>query len=201
MQSVPLPQGATIKEGSLVIGHVVAVTQANTAAPAQITIQFDNLISSHQAIPITTNLRVIAGFVRLDEAQIPTLGAGESDVFRWLTTVEIGGDVVYGDGGPVVAGDGSHQVVGKKVDGCVLGLPRAKEGTNCRGAVEGNLKPQALWLFSSDACGVYGLEHINIAHAGRTDPVGLITLASDNGKLKIPGGAGMLLRTISNSHN
>src|ERR1700693_487427 len=198
MQKVPLPQGATIKEGSKVIGHIVEVTPAIAAAPARITFQFDQLISSHRAIPITADLRVIAGFMRLDEAQIPTMGAGESEVFRWLTTVQIGGDVVYGDGGPVIAGDDSHQVVGKRVDAGVVRLVRAKPGTNCRGPLDGNNNPQALWLFSSDLCGVYGLEHLSIAHAGRTHPLGQIVLASDNGKLKIPSGTGMLLRTISN---
>lgn len=197
MQNIPVPHGAAIKEGSKVMGHIVEVTPANAAAPARITFQFDQLISSHRAIPITADLRVIAGFMRLDEARIPTMGAGESDVFRWLTTVQIGGDVVYGDGGPVVAGDDSHQVVGKRIDGGVVGLVRAKPGTNCRGPLEGNNNPQALWLFSSDACGVYGLVHVSIEHAGRTDPLGQIVLASDNGKLKIPSGTGMLLRTIS----
>lgn len=199
MQSVPLAQGAAIKEGSKVLGQIVAVTPANAGTPAHTTIQFDKLISSHQTIPITTNLRAIAGVVRLDEAQIPTLGSGESEVYSWLTTVQIGGDVVYGDGGPVIAGDRSHQVVGKRVGGGVLGLVRAKEGAECRGAVDGNDSPQALWLFSSDACGVYGLEHVSIAHAGRSNPIGLITLASDHGKLKVPAGAGMLLRIIAAS--
>ncbi|MGB8540399.1 MAG: hypothetical protein WCD49_02065 [Candidatus Acidiferrales bacterium] len=200
MQKIPLPHGASIKEGSKVVGHIVAVTRTNFGAPARITFQFDQLLSSHHTIPVTTDLRVIAGFMELDEAQIPTLGAGESDVYRWLTTVQIGGDAVYGDGGPVIAGDDSHQVIGKRIDGGVVGQVRAKPGTNCRGPLDGNNNLQALWLFSSDACGVYGLAHISIEHAGRTDPIGRIVLASDNGKLKIPSGTGMLLRTIAISN-
>jgi len=201
MQNIPLPHSASIKEGSKVVGHIVDVTTANSGTRARITLRFDQLLCSHHTILITTDLRVIAGFMELDEAQIPTLGAGESEVYRWLTTVQIGGDVVYGDGGPVIAGDDSHQVVGKRIDGGVVGLVRAKAGTNCRGALDGNNGPQALWLFSSDACGVYGLAHIAIEHAGRTNPVGLIVLTSDNGKLKIPSGTGMLLRTIADDGN
>jgi hypothetical protein len=197
MQNIPLPHGASIKTGNKVVGHIVDVSPANARAPARITFQFDKIISSHRTIPITTDLRVIAGFMELDEAQIPTTGAGESEVYRWLTTVQIGGDVVYGDGGPVIAGDDSHQAVGKRIDGGVVGQVRAKAGTNCRGTLDGNNSPQALWLFSGDACGVYGLAHISIEHAGRTNPVGCIVLASDNGKLKIPSGAGMLLRTVA----
>jgi hypothetical protein len=200
MQNIPLPHGRSIKEGSKVVGHILDVSIANSSAGARITLRFDQLLSSHQTIPITTDLRVIAGFMELDEAQIPTLGAGESEVYRWLTTVQIGGDVVYGDGGPVIAGDDSHQVVGKRIDGGVVGFVRAKTGTNCRGALDGNNSPQALWLFSSDACGVYGLAHISIEHAGKSNPIGCITLASDHGKLKIPSGTGMLLRTVASDN-
>ena len=132
--------------------------------------------------------------MEINEAQVPPIGPSESDVYRWLTRVQVGGDVVYGDGGIVTAADHPEDVVGKSVDGGVLGRVRAREGTKCRGAVDGNDSPQALWVFSSDACGTYGLEHISIAHAGRTDPLGEIVLASDQDNLKISAGAGMLLR-------
>jgi hypothetical protein len=198
MQDVPLSQGARIREGAKVIGHIVEVTPASAAAQARISLQFDTLISSNQTFSITTNLRAIAGFMRIIEAQTPPIGPGESDVFRWLTTVQVGGDVVYGEGGPVTTGENPNEVVGKAVAGGVLSRVRAKEGTKCRGAIDGNDSAQALWVFSSDACGTYGLEQIRVVHAGRTDPTGVIVLASDSGNLKIPGGAGMLLRVNTN---
>ena len=201
MQNVPLPTGMKIREGSKVLGRVVDVTPANAGTSARVSLQFDKLVTSHQTISITTNLRAIAAFMEVAEAQTPPIGAGESEVFRWLTTVQIGGDVVYGAGGPVTAGDGAHQPVGKAVNGGVLSQVRAKEGTKCRGAIDGNDSPQALWVFSSDACGMYGLEHITIAHAGRTEPTGVIVLASDSGNLEIRGGAGMLLRVDASGHN
>lgn len=71
--------------------------------------------------------------------------------------------------------------------------------TKCRGAIDGNDGPPALWVFSSDACGTYRLEHIGIAHAGRTAPAGLIVLVSENGTLKISGEAGMLLRVSTST--
>lgn len=199
MQDVPLSAGAKIRAGSKVVGHIVEVATANAGAPDRVSLQFDKLVSSRQTISITTNLRAIAGFMRILEAETPPIGPSESDVYRWLTTVQVGGDVVYGEGGPVTSGEDANQIVGKKVNDGVLGQARAKGGTKCRGAVDGNNSPQALWVFSSDACGTYGLEHINIAHAGRTDPTGVIILASDSGNLKISGGAGMLLR-VTASH-
>jgi hypothetical protein len=201
MQDVPLPAGMKIREGSEVIGHVFEVAPATGGAGASISLQFDKLVSSHQTISITTNLRAIAGFMQVVEAQTPKFGAGEGEVFRWLTTVQIGGDVVYGAGGPVTSGDAGNQIVGRAVNGGVLSEVRAREGTKCRGSIDGNNARQALWVFSSDACGTYGLDHASIAHAGRTDPAGVIVLASDSGELKIRGGAGMLLRVNATARN
>ena len=194
MQDVPLPGGVKISEGSQVLGSIVQVVAATTASPAEISLRFDWLRTARQTIPITTNLRAIAGFMEILSAQTPTIGAGESDVYRWLTTVQVGGDVVYGDGGIVTKGDDASHVVGKSVGGGVLGQISAKEGTKCRGPLFGNDSPQALWVFSSDACGTYGLAHLDISHAGRNDPVGLISLRSDAKELRLPSGTGMLLR-------
>jgi len=73
----------------------------------------------------------------------------------------------------------------------------AKPGTKCRGNIGDNDRPQALWLFSSDACGTYGFSDLAILHAGRSDPLGEIMLASEHGDLNIRGGSGMLLRVDS----
>jgi hypothetical protein len=169
--------------------------------PPSISVQFDQLVFAGQTISIATNLRAIAGFGRIDEAQIPTTGVGESDVYRWLPTTQIGGDVVYGADAPVGSAENAEDIVGRSVHGGVLVEVRAKPGTECRGAVAGNNAPQALWVFSSDACGSYGMGHLRIAHAGRTAPAGMIVFASDAGKLKIPGGTGMLLRVNAPTEN
>jgi hypothetical protein len=200
MQDVPLPAGLKIRAGSKIIGHVVEMTPASAVSRARISLQFDQLVSSNQRFSITTNLRAIAGFMEVADAQAP-YGAGESNDNQWLTTVQVGGDVAYGEGGPVTSGEDASIVVGKLVKGSLLGQVRAREGTKCRGAIYGNDSPQALWVFSSDACGTYGLEHIKIEHAGRTDPAGVIVLVSDHGNLRIASGAGMLLRVNASSRN
>jgi len=200
MQDVPLSTGASIRAGSKVIGHVVDVRTEASGEPARVSLQFDKLISAHQIIPITTDLRAIVGFMGVMDAQTPTTGAGEGDVYRWLTTVQVGGDVVYGEGGPVTSGANSTEVVGKAVYGGVLSKVTAKEGTKCRGPLDGDNRAQALWVFSSDACGTYGLDHIRILHAGRADPTGVIVLASESGTIKISDGAGLLLRVIARNN-
>jgi hypothetical protein len=201
MQDVPLLAGARIKAGSKVLGHIVEVTPATNGSYARISLQFDKLVCAHQTIPISTNLRALTSFVAVLEAQTPTTAPGQGDDFYALTTRQVGGDVVYGNGGPVTTASNSNDVVGKKLNDGVLGQVRAKQGTKCRGVIDGNDSPQALWVFSSDACGVYRMEHISISHAGRADPTAVIVLASDQNNLKIRAGAGMLLRVNSNAPN
>jgi hypothetical protein len=194
MQDVPLSSGATIRAGSKLIGHIVEVIPAANGSQSRISFQFDKLVSSQQTISITTNLRALAGFVGVLEAQTPTTAPGEGDSIRDLTTVQVGGDVLYGETGPATTSENSEDVVGRGVYTGVLGQVRAREGTKCRGFIDGNNNPQALWVFSADACGIYRLEHLSLVHAGRTDPVGVIVLASDKSNLKLVAGAGLLLR-------
>lgn len=82
------------------------------------------------------------------------------------------------------------------VDDGVLVQARAdsRQGRDCRGVVDDNKSPQAMWVFSSDACGTYGLSNIRVAHAGKTEALGVIVLTPEKGHLKLPCDSGMLLR-------
>ena len=189
MQDVPLANGGKIREGSKVFGHVVAVSSPADGSVEKISLQFDKLVSSGQTIPIRTHLRAVAGFVTVMEAN-----AIEGPVSEPIANARVGGDVAYTSGGPVTAADGT--VVGKSVNDGVLDQPREgnRQGRECRGIVDGNSGPEAMWVFSSDACGTYGLSQIHVAHVGRTEPVGVIVLVSEKGQVKLPSGTGMLLR-------
>ena len=190
MQDVPLP-GSTIHAGAKVVGRVIDVKPANGASGAQISFRFDTLMVSKRRIPITTNLRAAASMMAVEAAQLPESGPDRGTSQNAWTTDQIGGEVVYRGGGPVADGLRS---VGEPTYGGVLVHVSAKPGSPCRGEIEGNDRLQALWVFSSDACGVYDFADLAIVHAGRTNPVGEITLASDKGEVNIRAGSGMLLR-------
>jgi len=190
-QDVPLTPGQVIREGSKVTGHVVKIFDSRHQIPAKIAITFDTVVIGGKGIPIRTDLRAIAGYVEVEQAQIPIEGPDKGTPASAWTTAQIGGDIVYRGGGPVANSTGT---VGKPVADGVLSAVSAQPGTGCRGEVAGNSASQALWLFSSDACGVYGLSDLAIVHAGRTDPAGEIVLSSRGADLKVPSGSGLLLR-------
>ena len=191
MQDVPLSPGSTIHAGDKVIGRVIDVRPANGGTGAQVSFRFDTLVVSKRRIPIITNLRALASMMAVEAAQLPESGPDRGTSQNAWTTDQIGGEVVYRGGGPVADGLRS---VGEPTYGGVLVHVSAKPGSQCRGEIEGNDRLQALWVFSSDACGVYDFADLAIVHAGRTDPVGEITLASDKGEVNIRAGSGMLLR-------
>jgi hypothetical protein len=193
MQNVPLPNGKSIHAGTKVTGHVMRANSASQGVQSEISFRFDEIALSKHAIPITTDLRALAGFVAVDDAQVPTMGADRGTPPEAYVTQQIGGDVVYRGGGSV---EEDGKTVGKPVYDGVLSEVRSN-GTPCSDG-PGNNRMQALWVFSADACGTYGLRGTSIAHAGRSNPVGEITLQADKRQLRVSSGAGMLLRVIAN---
>lgn len=187
MQDVPLPNRSKIREGTSVLGRVVAVT---LGPPAELALRFDTLVVGKTRIPLTTNLRALASAMDVEQAKIPDTGPDRGTSEADWVTEQIGGETVY-HGSVVTHG---NQVVGNYVAGGVLVRVSPKPDRGCRGELEGNDSPQALWLFSSDACGLYDLPNLELAHAGRTDPVGEIRIRSVKGPVKVLSGSGILLR-------
>jgi hypothetical protein len=192
-QDVPLPSGK-IRAGSKVIGHVVSVTKASgKGGEGQIALRFDRLIAGNKRIAITTNLRALASPMTVWEAQLPFTGPDRGTSENAWNTVLVGQDEVsYRGGGPVAKG---LEVVGEPTaGGGVLVYASAAERMKCAGERFGNDRMQALWVFSSDACGLYGMEGMTLLHAGRSSPVGEITLGATRGNLALKSGSGILLR-------
>ena len=199
MQDVPLGNGEKVRAGAKVAGQVLKVTPASAGTNMTISFKFDHLIISGRTVPITTDIRGLASTLEVDEAQLPDTGPDRGTPSTAYTTVQVGGDeVVYRGGGHVY--NASDVLVGEPVppDG-VLARVRSNLVGACRGQLNANEPPQALWVFSSDACGVYGYANVKILDSGRNAPLGQIVLGADGGKLNIRSGSGMLLRVVASS--
>lgn len=188
MQDVPLGKGATLRKGSKVTGHVVeAITPGKASDESKISFQLDQVRLGNQTLPITTTLRAVASRHEVSAATPELTSSEYAD-----KTIEIGGDQIsYGEGGLVMVGS---QVVGKYTRQGVLANVDQDPGSPCRVTIDSNAQPQAFWLFSVNACGAYGFGDLKILQAGRTEPLGEITLASNRKAVKIDKGSAMLLR-------
>ena len=191
MQDVPLASRSAIHAGTKVIGHILDVTPPTAASGAKISFGFDTIEISKRKVPLTANLRALASMMEVQGAQLPQSGPDRGTSENSWTTIQIGDDVVYRGGGPVAHG---LEVVGTPAANGVLCRVRANPAAKCRGETDGNDRPQALWVFSADACGAYGFPDLTIIHAGRSSPIGQVTIGSSRGDFKVRSGSGMLLR-------
>ncbi len=185
MQNVP---GTPVRRRDVVLGHVVKVN-APRSGPARLEISFDSVKTRQGIVPFHANLRALASFMDVAAAEVPEEGASRGITPEVATTEQIGGEQVYRGGGPVASGD---NIVAKALAYGVLGLPRPNLARGCGGMVADNNHPQAFWLFSTDACGLYGFSDLHIQQAGRTTDA--IVLTSTRSKLNVAGGSGLLLR-------
>jgi hypothetical protein len=190
MQDIP---NSSIRKGARVLGHVLTVTRATNPQPAEISFRFDAVRSRRRTFTVNTDLRALASALDVEDAQVPPTGPDRGTPWAWATRNLIGGEVAYGQGGPVSRGT---QNVGRALAEGVLVKAEPNSTRGCRGEIDGNTQLQALWVFSSDACGICGFPNVTIAHAGRSAPLGQITISSP-GDINIRSGSGILLRVNS----
>ena len=182
MQEVQLPSDGVIKRGSRVMGHIVS------AEASRITVEFDQVEDGHQTIPLTVSVRALAASENVFRAGTPIDAASTYESSDEWATKQVGGDVVLRGRGLVTSNDGK---VGRWTGTGVWG--QLTPAGDCSDSSAGE---QALWVFSTTACGVYGIEGLKITHAGNTAPIGQSTLQSDKNIL-VRGGSGWLLVTVS----
>jgi len=198
-QDVPLLGDAKISAGTKLSGQITAVTPKTENASATLAFRFDTIVLAGKSIPLTANLRALANFMTVEFAQVPEGPLGFGTPYVWTTRQQIGGDEVYGVDGPVT--DRNDHPVGRSTYTGVLVHVRSSANDACRGPLDTNNpafddRLQALWVFSSDACGLYGMEDIDLVHTGRSEPFGEIVLSSAKHDVLVRGGSGMLLRVI-----
>jgi hypothetical protein len=188
MQDIHTSSGLEVKRGSKVFGHIMNVTKAG--AGSTITMRFDAIQDRGRRIPIHASLIAMASMMEVSNAQLPVdSGANVSSPNDWVTR-QIGGDIVQRGQGKVLSNTGE---VGKWLQGGGVLIKLTPNPT--RGCTNGPAysdSQQAVWLFSSDACGTYSYGSLKIAKSGSNKPVGDIVLKSSK-NVNIRGGGGWLL--------
>ena len=184
MQEVLLPSGSKIKSGSHVTGHVVS--DGLSGSVWRITVMFDNLQDQGRTIPLNVNLRAMAATESVFQAKTPIDSASTYESSYGWTTKQVGGDVVFRGRGYIASPDGK---VGRWNGTGAWG--KLTPAGDCL-ATDVNEQEQALWVFSTTACGVYGFQDLKLAQTGSTAPVGQITLESTK-EILVRDGSGWLL--------
>ncbi len=184
MQELRLQSGV-IKSGAHVTGHVVSVKKPG-AGGSSIVVQFDQLQNEHQAIPLNVSVRAVAASNSVFNAGLPSGNNTDQDPSDMWVTRQVGGEYVFRARGYV---ESDHGKVGVWDGRGVWG--KLQPAANCDDS-QINADLQALWVFSTTACGAYDLPDTTLAHAGNTPPLGQVTLQSTK-NVEIHGGSGWLL--------
>jgi hypothetical protein len=189
-QDVPLPDRGVIKSGTELMGHIVAVQRGGDGSSAKVVFVIDRIRMNRQQLPITTRLRALASMMAIAEARQPINSIAPDGSSTWdYNTRQVGGDVVFGRS-DVRSGEGS---VGMSPEpGWVIGIPRANPDAGCNAPDSNDI--QAFWLFSTNACGVYGDDTLQISRQPSANKDGQVTLI-DPKRVLVRGGAGLLLVT------
>lgn len=183
-----------LPRGTVVTGRIVQAQPAAGGSSARVALVFDSIRVQGHDVPITTSLRALASMQEVFEAQLPSNMVDDygSSVADW-NTVQVGGQAVYRRDGTVTEG---ADVVGKaNIAGETWGEPKTWPWLPCA-RDRASKTVQSFWVFSTDACGLYGFDGLKLTHAGRSEPVGQIVLESPR-KLRVLAGSGLLLTVIS----
>ncbi len=186
--------GVRLPRGTQLSGRVIESQPASGTSPARLVLAFDSIRVKEQDLPVTTSLRALASTQAVYDAQLPTNMVDDygSSIRDWNTT-QVGGQAVYRGDGTVM--EGPEVVAKASTVGEVFGEPKTWPWSACaRDAVRNT--EQSFWVFSTDACGLYGFTGLKLAHAGRKDPLGRIVLESP-ARLEVRAGSGWLLMVLS----
>lgn len=188
-QEVPLPDNGRVKAGAEITGHIVSVQRGSGGATAQVVLVFDALKSEGRIYPLTTSLRALASMQAVYQARLPINGSVPDNLSVWdWNTRQVGGEIVFGGQRKVESTIG---VVGTMLEpGAVVGVPRGNPEAGCPAPDNKNL--QAFWIFSTDACGAYGWEGMQVVRTPQDTAAGKITLTAPK-KVDIRSGGGILL--------
>jgi hypothetical protein len=192
-QEVPLEGKRVIPVRSKVFAEITEVE--DRLGQAKLGLRFNRLELGKTEFAISTQMRALASVMAVDSARTEYSPGSDQYVRSATTTEQIGGDVVYRGAGTVENEIG--EVVGKPVYGGVLVTVVNHPDSKCDG-MPVSKTPQAVWLFSAHACGVYGISRLQFEN-GRDAKAGEILFNRINKRdwelteVNLPAGTAMLL--------
>ncbi len=192
MQDVPTPLGFTISKGSKVTGQVVSAGKSG-GSDSTLVLKFDSIQDHGRTIPLTAAVLAVASMQSVAQAQSPISSNSDTQSASAWTTRQVGGDVVSRSQRKVGTSGGLTGTWLEDSSVFIKLTPNVDAG--CPGG-PGYDRPQAVWIFSSSACGMYDLGNARIESSGATPPLGNVSISSDR-NLQIRGGSGWLLMTVA----
>jgi len=189
MQDVILTTGEKISEGAHVNGRVVTVAKSGSA----LGLKFDAIVDHGRTIPLNAAVLAIASPVEVNNSGMPMGSNTAEDPEHIWVTRQVGGDIVNRGRRRAASSNG---VVGRWLEGRSVRIKLTPNPDAGCPDGPGYREEQAVWIFSSAACGTYGLSEVSIISRGDTAPIGNILLQSDR-DIKIGGGSGWLLITVA----
>lgn len=190
MQDVITPLGFTISKGSQISCQLVSAGKSDSGST--LVLKFDSIQDRGRTIPLTAAVLAVASMQSVAQAQAPINSNPDTQSANGWVTRQIGGDVVNRGRNKVGTVGG---LTGTWLEGSSVAIkltPNADAG--CPSG-PGYDRPQAVWIFSSSACGTYDLGNARIASSGATAPLGNVSITSDR-NIQIRGGSGWLLMTV-----
>jgi len=192
MQKVPLPSGTGISARTRIIGHVVNVTKVGSSG-SSLVVKFDALQEEGRKTALLTGLLAVASMSSVAQAQIPISTNSDAEPATQWVTRQVGGDVVRRGWGKVATPDDVYGTWLGETSVLIKLTPKPDAG--CPDG-PGYDREQAVWIFSSAACGSYGLGDIKVASSGKNRPLGEIVLTSRR-NVRVRGGSGWLLIVVA----
>lgn len=194
LQVIELPSGQSIPKNSIVLGRIVDVqASAKNGSNSRLSIQFESIRVKNETIQIRVFVRALASPNESYDATHPTGPVG-GDVLD--TTTLIGGDYVYlsdkhlySPGGDVLGESRNNGIFARLVPSAY----HNRYGTFLCGGTD---TVQSLAIYSTSACGPYGLGDTYMTAAGDADLSGVFTLESPKSFVRIYGLSTALLQVI-----
>jgi len=199
LQTVILPDGTKIPKGTVLVGHITEslpfhFDPAPYAAQKRslLGIHFDRIELKNGSLPVTLEVRAVAGAYAVDDASRP-FNATELQMTGPM--LQVGGDSYWPPDMAVRSHSGDIVAYVRKEG--IFARPLASAALNAEPGLECDAigQEQAVSVFSAGACGLYGLTE-SVLESNGSDGSGTFVLASNRTSVFLLAHSAVLLEVM-----